>query len=67
MPKAPDFESEPSSKKLDAITDLLRDLFVLQAAQAGIKKKAVRKILGVGMTRVTRIWKHVVREKEDSK
>ena len=59
--------TELNSQKLDRIANLIQDLFILQAAETGLKKEAVRKILGVGMSRVTRIWRHVEKKKEGSK
>jgi hypothetical protein len=39
-------------EKLDALLRLTQDLFILQALKAGMGNDAVRKLLGVRMTRV---------------
>ena len=67
MAKGTGASAELNSQGLDRIADLIQDLFILQAAQTGLKQRAVRKILGVGMRRVTRIWRHIEKKKEGSK
>jgi hypothetical protein len=47
------------AEKLDKLISLLQDLIVLEGAKAGIKKEQLRKLLGIDMNRVTRIWKHI--------
>ena len=47
------------AEDLAGIRSLLQDLLIIEAANAGIKKAQVRKIVGVGANRVTRVWKHL--------
>ena len=42
-------------KKLDAITRLLEDLFILQALSASVRREDIRAILGVHTTRISKI------------
>jgi hypothetical protein len=51
--------NDPVLTKLNSIEQLLQDILILQGAQAGMKKAQVRKMVGVGATRVTRIWKNI--------
>lgn len=46
-------------KELDGISELLRDLFILEATKAGVPNKDIREILGIDLNRVTRISKHI--------
>lgn len=43
--------------RLDIITELLENLFILEASKSNIKKQEIRKILGIAMKRVNRISK----------
>lgn len=49
--------------KLDTVIQLLQDLFILDAARAGLEKPAVRSLLGIDMNRVTRLWQHIKKTK----
>lgn len=46
------------------IEELLRDLLITSLCIAGVKGKEVRKIVGCGMGRVTRILKHIERGRQ---
>lgn len=50
---------ERIEEKLDALLRLVQDLFILQALKSGMNNVAVRKLLGVRMTRVSGIAKHI--------
>ena len=50
--------------KLDSMTQVLENLFILEASRANVNKKQIRQILGVAMERVTRVSKSV-RNNED--
>lgn len=49
-------------KQLENMTRLLEDMFILQAVKAGMDRTKVRKLLGVRMTRVSRISKHLPKQ-----
>jgi len=49
----------PLAQEIAAIRSLLEDLLIIQAANAGIKKAEVRRIVGVDANRVTNVWKHL--------
>lgn len=55
----PKTESEKILASLEDLHTRLEDLFILEAARAGIKGHEIRAILGIDMARVTRIAKHV--------
>jgi hypothetical protein len=46
-------------KRLDSITLLLENLFILEASKAKINKQEIRKILGIAMERVNQISKFI--------
>ncbi len=46
-------------RRIDSMIELLEDLFILEAARAGMKQQEIRKLLGVSIVRVNRIAKHV--------
>jgi len=46
-------------RRLDRISELLEDIFILQATKAGMKNTELRKIRGVAMARISRIKKHL--------
>jgi hypothetical protein len=48
---------------LNRIEELLRDLLITSLGSVGVKSAEVRKIVGCGMDRVTRILKHIERGK----
>jgi len=52
-------------KRLDAIDDVLRDLLIIQAKRAGIKKSSARAIAGVADARVSRIWREIGKAKSE--
>ena len=45
--------------RLNCVAELLEDLFILQAVKAGMDSTNVSKLLGVRMTRISRISKHL--------
>ena len=45
--------------RLERITWLLEDLFILEASRIGMKKEPLREILGIDKRRIGRIAKHV--------
>jgi hypothetical protein len=49
------------------IADLLRDLLITSLGVAGVKQTEIRKILGCDMNRVSRIVKHIERERANAK
>ncbi len=50
---------ERMEEKLDELLRLLEDIFILQALKSGMNNAAIRKLLGVRMTRVSGIAKHI--------
>jgi hypothetical protein len=52
-------EGSVIEEKLDAVVNLLQDLFILEATRGGMGQEPIRKILGVRMTRVSDIRKHI--------
>lgn len=57
--KAAKTESEKMLAALEDLHTRVEDLFVLEACRAGVKQQEIRAILGIDMSRVTRIAKHV--------
>jgi DNA-directed RNA polymerase specialized sigma24 family protein len=55
----PKTDNEKILAALEDINRRLGDIFILQAARAGIKQQEIRAILGIDMSRVTRIARHV--------
>ena len=51
--------SEPVVERLDAILEILRDLFILAARDAGLSRDQVRTLLRVNTHRISRVWRHV--------
>ena len=49
----------PLGQEIAAIRTLLENLLIIQAANAGITKDEVRRIVGVDANRVTSLWKHL--------
>jgi len=47
------------SKKEQTVDELLRDLLIVQLGRAGLRQAQIREIVGVSMTRVNRIVKHI--------
>jgi len=46
-------------KRLDAILESLKDLFILEAVKANMPKEEIRKILRINKNRIGRISKHI--------
>lgn len=55
----PRTEGEKILSALEDIHRRLGDLFILQAAGAGIKHQEIRAILGIDIARVTKVARHV--------
>ena len=53
-------------EKLEIISDRLVDIFILLATDSGANKKEVRKVLGIGMNRVTDVSR-LINKKEGKK
>lgn len=45
--------------KLDAVVELLQDLFILQAMSLGARRENIRSMLGVHTTRISKINKGI--------
>lgn len=58
-------KADPLMGKISDLVSVVQDLFILQAARAGFSKAQVRAVLGVGDRRVSRIWKHVKKAKNE--
>jgi len=43
-------------QKLDAILELLQDLFIIEGWRAGLHRDQVRGLLRIDMNRVSRVW-----------
>lgn len=52
-----DSKSKETEKKLDAIIRLLENLYILDAARAGIGRDHIRAVLGVHTTRISSVMK----------
>jgi hypothetical protein len=48
--------NQPDSQR-DETVELLKDLLILEFAKAGVQQKAIRKVVGCDMHRVSRIAK----------
>jgi hypothetical protein len=46
-------------KQVGSTEEILRDILIVQLAQAGVPGGAIRKIVGCSMEKVTRIVKHL--------
>jgi hypothetical protein len=55
----PSSDEQQITRRRDRIVQVLEDIFILQAANAGIKSAELRKIRGVAMRRITRITKQL--------
>ena len=51
--------TEKIIKRLDAILESLKDLFILEAVKVNMPKEEIRKILKIDKKRVNRISKHI--------
>lgn len=49
----------PEVAALSEILTVMQNLLIIQAANAGMTKAQVRKILGVSDSRVSDIWQHI--------
>lgn len=58
-------DSDPLMGKISELVSVVQDLFILQAARAGLSMAQVRAALGVDNTRVSRIWKHLKKTKSE--
>lgn len=56
--------NEKLVEKSNRIIELLENLVIINGRSAGIKSTELRKILGVGMNRITEITKTIRVEKE---
>ncbi len=50
-------------QQVDPVSDLLRDLLIVELAKAGVPQPQIRKILACDMHRVSRIARHFKRAK----
>jgi hypothetical protein len=48
---------------LDELRKRIEDLFILQASLAGIGQREIRAMLGIDLSRVTKVARHVKKEK----
>lgn len=62
MPKRPPVD--PIVERLDEILEALRDLVIIEAANAGLTRDSVRGILRVENSRVSRTWKQLKGERD---
>ncbi|HEV2111387.1 MAG TPA: hypothetical protein VGT99_08540 [Gammaproteobacteria bacterium] len=54
---------DPMQETLESINGALQGLLILECAKAGMKKAEVIKIIGGDANKITRIWKHLNKEK----
>jgi hypothetical protein len=52
-------EQEVTAGKVDSITQLLEDIFILQASMANMKRNELRAVVALGTKRVNRISRHL--------
>lgn len=64
MAKSPK-EVDSLGERLMVIDDLLRGLFILECAKAGMTKAEVREIVGGDVNKITRIWKYIRTKPEE--
>ena len=57
-------EQNEGSVALTKILNVLQDILILQAANAGMGKDDARRIAGISSARVSRVWKHVKKAKD---
>jgi hypothetical protein len=65
--KQPQTDDEQILVRLDRLTTLLEDLFILQAARIGMKRESLREILRIDKRRIGRIAKHVQNQQEEKR
>jgi hypothetical protein len=58
---------DPLLEKLEAILRLAQDMAILQAAQAGMTREGIRKIIPVGNNRISQIMSRLPRDRRDEK
>ena len=46
-------------KRLERLVEIVENLFVLEAAKAGVSQQEIRKMVGISINRVNNIAKHV--------
>jgi len=51
----------------DGVEELLRDLLITSLGAAGVKQTEIRKIVGCDINRVSRIVKHIDKERGNAK
>lgn len=50
---------DPVIERLDAVLEILRDLFILAAKDSGLSRDRVRDRLGVDTHRISQVWRHI--------
>jgi len=55
---------DPIAQKLDAVLEVLRNIFIIEGKRAGLSQNQVRELLGVDIYRVSRVWRHIPRKEE---
>jgi hypothetical protein len=65
MARRPKTRPDPVVARLDAILEILRDLFILAGRGVGLSRDQVRDLLGVNTHRVSRLWRHVPGDKRE--
>jgi hypothetical protein len=53
---------KPKKEEQNPTNELLRDLLIVELGKAGVPQLEIRKILGCGIHRVSRIVKHLNKE-----
>jgi len=56
-------QGKKDSSPEKATNDLLRDLLITELGRAGVRQAEIRKIVGCDMGRVSRIVKHIGKER----
>jgi hypothetical protein len=59
--------AKSKSGENDRLVELLKDLLITELGRAGVPPHAIREIVGCDMNRVSRIVKHLGRERGRSK
>lgn len=59
----PKTDNEKILDSLENLRKIIEDLFILQASLAGVGQREVRAMLGIDMSRVSRIAKHAKKER----
>jgi len=50
---------DPVIRELREVNRRLEELLILECARVGMSKANVRTIIGCGMNRVTKVWRHL--------